>query len=69
MQAYGGPYCGEWFTWAMAVMFWIYVGLGYMAAVAQYLSLFSAHPNRLTVQGMTPAWILPICMYSDVSHY
>jgi len=61
-QAYGGPYCGAWFTVAMAVLFWIYVAVAFCSAVVQYLSLFNGRPNRLTIQSMTPSWILPICM-------
>ena len=57
-EAYGGPYCGPWLTTAIEVLFWIYVALAFLAAVAQYLFLF-AGPS-LTVQSMTPAWILPV---------
>ncbi len=44
----------------MRVCFWVYVAVAFSLAVLQYLSLFNAHPSRLTVQSMTPAWILPI---------
>ncbi|KAK5168072.1 uncharacterized protein LTR77_006640 [Saxophila tyrrhenica] len=59
-QVYGGPHCGHWFLVAMQVLFWLYVAAAFSGAVVQYLSLFTGHPNRLTVQSMTPAWILPI---------
>jgi tellurite resistance protein TehA-like permease len=40
------------------VLFWIYVALAFLSAVFQYLFLFAG--PRLTVQSMTPAWILPV---------
>jgi tellurite resistance protein TehA-like permease len=44
----------------MRVTFWLYVALAFTSAVLQYLHLFSAPVKRLTIQSMTPAWILPI---------
>lgn len=60
IQRYGAPHCGPWFVFAMRVLFWLYVATAFMAAVAQYLHLFTGSPGRLTIQSMTPAWILPI---------
>ena len=57
-QAYGGPSCGPWLTTTIEVLFWIYVALAFLAAVFQYLFLFAG--PRLTIQSMTPAWILPV---------
>lgn len=44
----------------MRVLFWIYIAFAFTLAVIQYLYLFSAPAHRLTIQSMTPAWILPI---------
>jgi tellurite resistance protein TehA-like permease len=44
----------------MRVTLWLYVALAFISAVLQYLHLFSAPARRLTIQSMTPAWILPI---------
>lgn len=57
-QAFGSPSCGPWLTTAIEGLYWIYVALAFLAAVFQYLSLFTG--PRLTLQGMTPAWILPV---------
>ena len=59
-QYYGAQHCGPWFDVAMRICFWIYVALGFIAAVLQYLYLFAAPAERLTIQSMTPAWILPV---------
>ena len=59
-QIYGSPYCGPWFPTAMRVTLWLYIALAFISAVLQYLHLFSAPVKRLTIQSMTPAWILPI---------
>jgi tellurite resistance protein TehA-like permease len=42
------------------VAFWIYLACVFLLATGQYTFLFTAPPNRLTVQSMTPAWLLPI---------
>lgn len=59
-QIYGSPHCGPWFAAAMRVTLWLYVSLAFTSAVLQYLHLFSAPARRLTIQSMTPAWILPV---------
>ncbi|PPJ59790.1 hypothetical protein CBER1_04369 [Cercospora berteroae] len=51
---------GEWLITTLRVLFWIYLAITFLVAVLQYLYLFSAKPRRLTIQSMTPAWILPI---------
>jgi tellurite resistance protein TehA-like permease len=43
----------------MRVMFWIYMAIAFISSCLQYLSLFHAPAKRLTIQSMTPAWILP----------
>ncbi|KAF7194067.1 Malic acid transport protein [Pseudocercospora fuligena] len=58
-QEYGGPSVGGWLEEAMRVLFWIYAALTFIVAVVQYTYLFTAPPNRLTIQSMTPGWILP----------
>ncbi|KXT14424.1 hypothetical protein AC579_8350 [Pseudocercospora musae] len=59
-QEYGGPSVGGWLEQAMRVLFWVYAALTFIVAVVQYTYLFTAPPNRLTIQSMTPGWILPI---------
>ncbi|CAK1359030.1 Malic acid transport protein [Cercospora beticola] len=51
---------GEWLITTLRVLFWTYLAVTFLVAVLQYLYLFSAKPHRLTIQSMTPAWILPI---------
>ncbi|KAK3622946.1 hypothetical protein LTR56_021887 [Elasticomyces elasticus] len=57
---YGSPYCGHWLVVATEVLYWLYMVMALVGAILQYLYLFSAPKHRLTIQGMTPAWILPI---------
>ncbi|CAF9930802.1 MAG: hypothetical protein GOMPHAMPRED_005742 [Gomphillus americanus] len=49
-----------WLPDALFVMFWIYIACTFIMAVVMYWNLFAAPPTRLTMQGMTPAWILPV---------
>lgn len=66
VQIYGVPEEGSWLIVALRVMYWIYVAIAFITAVVQYLDLFAAPAQRLTIQGMVPAWILPIypsCVY------
>ncbi len=58
-QLYGAPHCGPWFKVAILVLFWIYMAIAFISSALQYLQLFTG-VIRLTLQGMTPAWILPI---------
>ena len=58
MQNYGVPSAGPWLPDCLRVLFWIYVACTFPVAVIQYSYLFTA--KQLTVQSMTPAWILPI---------
>lgn len=44
----------------MRVLFWIYIVIAFISSALQYLHLFTAPAKRLTIQGMTPAWILPV---------
>ncbi|KAF2214496.1 hypothetical protein CERZMDRAFT_110779 [Cercospora zeae-maydis SCOH1-5] len=69
MQVYGvetlrhsaeRPGGGEWLVTTLRVLFWTYLAVTFIVAVLQYLYLFAAKPHRLTIQSMTPAWILPI---------
>ncbi|ORX35468.1 voltage-dependent anion channel [Kockovaella imperatae] len=57
-QAFGGPSTGTWLYVTVYVLFWIYVALAILCALAVYSYLFTA--RRLTVHSMTPAWLLPI---------
>lgn len=59
MQFYGVPSCGPWLITTIQVLFWIYMALAFISSALQYLQLFTGS-IRLTIQGMTPAWILPI---------
>ncbi|KAL2069989.1 hypothetical protein VTL71DRAFT_14669 [Oculimacula yallundae] len=58
IQIYGVPKCGPWLVVTMRVLFWIYAALTFCVAVGQYFFLFTGKP--LTIQSMTPAWILPV---------
>ncbi|KAL8742257.1 MAG: hypothetical protein Q9190_005234 [Brigantiaea leucoxantha] len=58
MQHYGVPSTGPWLPIAVRIIYWIYVASTFLVAVFQYFYLFTA--KQLTVQSMTPAWILPI---------
>ena len=59
IQRYGVPDTGSWLLVVMRVLFWTYVACAFLSAVLQYQLLFTA-PKHLTIQSMTPAWILPI---------
>ncbi|KAE8453263.1 hypothetical protein EG329_011330 [Mollisiaceae sp. DMI_Dod_QoI] len=58
IQEYGVPHCGYWLTVTLRVLFWIYAALTFSVAVGQYFFLFTGKP--LTIQSMTPQWILPV---------
>ncbi len=58
IQTYGVPRCGYWLVVTMRVLFWVYAVLTFCFAVGQYFFLFTGRP--LTIQSMTPAWILPV---------
>ncbi|PVH75474.1 C4-dicarboxylate transporter/malic acid transporter [Cadophora sp. DSE1049] len=58
IQIYGVPKCGPWLVVTMRVLFWMYAACTFCVAVGQYFFLFTGKP--LTIQSMTPAWILPI---------
>ncbi|KAK4998921.1 hypothetical protein LTR66_001950 [Elasticomyces elasticus] len=58
MQRYGVPSTGSWLVVAVRVLFWIYAASTFLIACFQYWYLFTA--KQLTIQSMTPAWILPI---------
>jgi C4-dicarboxylate transporter/malic acid transport protein len=60
IQAYAVPVCGPWLIVVQRVVFWIYLACTFLLATGQYTYLFTAPANRLTVQSMTPAWLLPI---------
>lgn len=54
----GIPHAGNWLQTTMLVLFWIYCAVTFLVAIAQYFYLFTG--RSLTVQSMTPQWILPI---------
>ena len=59
LQVYGVPATGPWLLVVIRVVFWMYVACCFLVAVFQYYHLFTA-PKRLTIQSMSPAWILPV---------
>lgn len=59
-QAYGIPAAGVWLNTTLRVCFWTYLACAILLAVGQYLQLFSAPSEQLTIQSMTPSWLLPI---------
>lgn len=58
IQQYGVPHTGYWLVVTLRVLFWLYAALTLCIATGQYYFLFTGKP--LTVQNMTPQWILPI---------
>lgn len=58
IQQYGVPNSGPWLIVVVRIFFWTYSASTFLVAVAQYHLLFTGKP--LTLQSMTPAWILPI---------
>lgn len=58
IQVYGAASTGPWLLVALRILFWVYVAVTFLSGVFQYLLLFTGKP--LTIQSMTPAWILPI---------
>jgi C4-dicarboxylate transporter/malic acid transport protein len=58
IQDYGVPHCGPWLVVTLRVIFWVYVACTFSVAVGQYFFLFTGKP--LTIQSMTPAWLLPV---------
>lgn len=58
IQVWGVPRTGVWLVVTLRVAFWIYLALVFVVAIAQYFFLFTGVP--LTLQSMTPSWILPI---------
>jgi C4-dicarboxylate transporter/malic acid transport protein len=57
-QQYGVPHTGHWLVVALRVLFWLYAAVTFAIAIGQYYFLFTGKP--LTVQNMTPQWILPV---------
>ncbi|KAI9829665.1 MAG: hypothetical protein M1819_006036 [Sarea resinae] len=57
-QLYGYGNAGPWLSRAVRVLFWMYSAFSFLTAVFQYHFLFTGKP--LTMQSMTPAWLLPI---------
>lgn len=62
-EFYGVPSCGYWLIRTLEVLFWIYAALSFSLALGLYWLLFTAPSQRLTVQSMTPAWLLPALSY------
>ncbi|KAL9137835.1 MAG: hypothetical protein Q9175_000969 [Cornicularia normoerica] len=58
IQKYGYPSTGPWLVVTLRILFWTYVAITFTTAVLQYHLLFTGKP--ITLQSMTPAWILPV---------
>ena len=58
MHNYGSASTGSWLTVVERILFWLYIALTFLLAVGQYWYLFTG--VQLTIQSMTPAWLLPI---------
>ncbi|KIV81189.1 hypothetical protein PV11_08626 [Exophiala sideris] len=58
IQAYGVPSCGQWLVTTLEALFWMYAGSVLLSATFQYHVIFDL--ERLSVQEMMPAWILPL---------
>ncbi|KDN66312.1 putative C4-dicarboxylate transporter/malic acid transporter [Colletotrichum sublineola] len=59
IQHYAVPKCGPWLIVALKVCFWLYLGATFFLSVGMYHLLFTGR-RRLSLDTMTPAWILPI---------
>lgn len=57
-QIYGGPSTGSWLSVAVRIVFWMYVAVSFITAVAIYLDLFTA--RLMTDDDIVPAWLLPV---------
>lgn len=58
IQNYGVSHTGDWLSYTMLVLFWIYTACTFIVGVAHYHLLFTQ--KALTSTSMTPSWILPI---------
>ncbi|OHW97779.1 c4-dicarboxylate transporter malic acid transporter [Colletotrichum incanum] len=59
IQHYGVPKCGPWLIATLKVCFWVYLVATFFLSVGMYHLLFTGR-RRLSLDSMTPAWILPI---------
>ncbi|KAK1573857.1 C4-dicarboxylate transporter/malic acid transporter [Colletotrichum navitas] len=59
IQHYAVPKCGPWLIVTLRVCFWLYLVLTFLLSVGMYHLLFNGR-RRLSLDNMTPAWILPI---------
>ncbi|KAL0942068.1 C4-dicarboxylate transporter/malic acid transporter [Colletotrichum truncatum] len=59
IQHYGVPKCGPWLIVALRVCFWVYLVVTFFVSVGMYHLLFTGR-RRLSLNNMTPVWILPI---------
>ncbi|GKT57981.1 C4-dicarboxylate transporter/malic acid transporter [Colletotrichum tofieldiae] len=59
IQHYGVPKCGPWLIATLKVCFWVYLVTTFFLSVGMYHLLFTGR-RRLSLDSMTPAWILPI---------
>ncbi|KAF3798086.1 Malic acid transport protein [Colletotrichum gloeosporioides] len=59
IQHYAVPKCGPWLLTTLRVCFWLYLVVTFFASVGMYHLLFTGR-RRLSLDSMTPAWILPI---------
>ena len=58
VQQYAVPSCGPWLIKALEVCFWLYAGSVMLVAIFQYHVIFDV--EKLPLDSMMPAWILPI---------
>ncbi|KAK5079340.1 hypothetical protein LTR64_002237 [Lithohypha guttulata] len=58
MQAYAVPSCGQWLVKTLEVLFWTFAGCAMLVAIFQYHRIFDI--QKLPVDEMMPAWILPV---------
>ncbi|TEA14660.1 Malic acid transport protein [Colletotrichum sidae] len=59
IQHYAVPRCGPWLIVTLRVCFWLYLVVTFFLSVGMYHLLFTGR-RRLSLNNMTPAWILPI---------
>lgn len=57
ISQYGPSHAGDWLNNAVAVLFWVDVGLALIASMGVYLVMWST--ASFTIEKMTPIWIFP----------
>lgn len=60
IQVYGVPHCGPWLTVAVRILFWLYAACSILFSTLSYYLLMTRTSMKLTLETMTPTWLLPV---------